>query len=49
MVMLIIFVSITVGMVLGYFLRKEISRKRLESSKNLSARIVDEAKKKQKL
>ena len=45
MVILIIFVSITVGMVLGYFLRKEISRKRLESSKNLSARIVDEAKK----
>jgi ribonuclease Y len=45
MVILMIFVSITVGMVLGYFLRKEISRKRLESSKNLSARIVDEAKK----
>ncbi len=45
MVILIIFGSITVGMVLGYFLRKEIFRKRLESSKNLSARIVDEAKK----
>ena len=45
MVILIIFGSITVGMVLGYFLRKEIFRKRLESSKNLCARIVDEAKK----
>ena len=44
-VMLIIFGSIILGMVSGYFLRREIFRRRLQSSKNLCARIVDEAKK----
>ncbi|MBN2845482.1 MAG: ribonuclease Y [Deltaproteobacteria bacterium] len=37
--------SIAFGIVLGYLIKKRISRKLLESSENLSARIVDEAKK----
>ena len=44
-VILMIFGSIAVGAVLGYFLREGVSRKRFESSKNLSARIIGEAKK----
>ena len=43
--LIIIFASIVVGAVLGYFLREGVSRKRLDSSENLSARIIDEAKK----
>lgn len=45
LVIIIALGAIAIGMVLGYFLRKRISRKILESSENLSARIVDEAKK----
>lgn len=37
--------AIALGILLGYFLRKKISKKLLESSENLSVRIVDEAKK----
>ncbi|HEU18894.1 MAG TPA: ribonuclease Y [Deltaproteobacteria bacterium] len=37
--------AVAIGMVLGYLLRKRISRKIFESSENLSARIIDEAKK----
>ena len=45
MVVLIIFGSIVVGVAFGYFLREGVSRKKFESSKNLSTRIIDEAKK----
>ena len=45
MIILMIFGSIAVGVMLGYVIREWISRKRLESSKNLSARIISEAKK----
>lgn len=45
MFVLIISGSIAVGVVLGYFLREGISRKRLESSEKLSTRIIGEAKK----
>lgn len=37
--------SVAAGAVLGYFVRKSISRKMLESSENLSLRITSEAKK----
>jgi ribonuclease Y len=42
---LMILVSIIIGIVLGYLLRRKISKKILESSENLSSRIVEEAKK----
>ncbi len=38
-------VAVVVGVLLGYLLRKKVSSKILESSENLSARIVEEAKK----
>ncbi|MDD5475186.1 MAG: ribonuclease Y [Syntrophales bacterium] len=41
----ITFISIAVGAGAGYLLRVRISRKMLESSESLSARIVEEAKK----
>jgi len=37
--------AIAIGIMLGYILRKIVSGKLLESSENLSARIIDEAKK----
>ena len=37
--------SIAIGVLLGYALRQRLSDKKLESSENLSARIIDEAKK----
>lgn len=37
--------SIAFGILLGYALRQRLSDKKLESSENLSARIIDEAKK----
>ncbi len=37
--------SIIAGIILGYFSQKVISRKKLESSENLSSRIIDEARK----
>jgi len=45
MIVLMIFGSIAVGVVLGYILREGVSRKRLESSKKLSERIIGESKK----
>jgi ribonuclease Y len=45
LVIIIALGAIATGMLLGYLLRKRISRNILESSENLSARIVDEAKK----
>jgi ribonuclease Y len=41
----IVFGSIALGVLLGYALRQRVSDKKLESSENLSARIIDEAKK----
>jgi ribonuclease Y len=41
----IVVAAIIVGVLLGYLLRKKVSSKILESSENLSARIVEEAKK----
>ena len=45
LIILIIFGSLVLGAVLGYALRQKLSKKKLESSENLSARIIDEAKK----
>ncbi len=45
MIVLMIFGSIALGAVLGYILREGVSRKRLESSKKLSERIISESKK----
>jgi ribonuclease Y len=45
LVVLITLAAVTIGIALGYLIRKRISSKMLESSENLSARIVDEAKK----
>lgn len=42
---LIVIGSMAVGVLLGYALMRRIARKRLYSSENLSARIIDEAKK----
>lgn len=44
-VLIIALGAIAIGIMFGYILRKRISGKILESSENLSARIVDEAKK----
>jgi len=45
MIVLVILAAVAVGALLGYALSRRLSRKKLESSENLSARIVDEAKK----
>jgi ribonuclease Y len=37
--------SMVIGVVLGYILKQRVSRRKLESSESLSARIIDEAKK----
>jgi ribonuclease Y len=44
-VLIIALGAVAIGIMFGYILRKRISGKILESSENLSARIVDEAKK----
>jgi len=44
-VIVVAITAIIVGVLLGYLLRKKVSSKILESSENLSARIVEEAKK----
>lgn len=44
MIIFIIFAAVA-GALLGYALRQKISRNKLESSENLSTRIIDEAKK----
>jgi len=44
-IILVVLGSVSVGVVLGYFVRKSISSKMLESSENLSLRITGEAKK----
>ncbi len=41
----VIFLSLAVGLVIGYFVRRAISQKKLQSSEALSARIIDEARK----
>jgi ribonuclease Y len=45
MIVLVILAAVAVGALLGYALSRKLSRKKLESSESLSARIVDEAKK----
>lgn len=45
MIALVILGSVAVGVLLGYALSRKLSRKKLESSENLSARIIAEAKK----
>ena len=45
MIVVIALGAVAIGIVLGYLLRKRISSKIFESSENLSARIIDEAKK----
>ena len=41
----ILLIAFVVGGLLGYVVKQRLSRKKLESSENLSARIIDEAKK----
>ena len=43
-IILILFAVAAVGAVLGYVLRQRVSKKKLDSSENLSARIIVEAK-----
>ena len=45
MIVLVVLAAVAVGALLGYALSRRLSRKKLESSESLSARIVDEAKK----
>ena len=45
MLMLVIVVALAGGVAVGYVFKQRLSRKKLESSENLSARIIDEAKK----
>ena len=45
MLILAIVVALAVGVAVGYVFKQRLSRKKLESSENLSARIIDEAKK----
>jgi len=42
---LLILGSVSVGVLIGYALSQRLSRKKLESAENFSARIIDEAKK----
>ncbi|MDD5723955.1 MAG: ribonuclease Y [Syntrophales bacterium] len=44
-IILVVLVSTALGVVLGYYVRKSISKRMLESSENLSLRIISEAKK----
>jgi ribonuclease Y len=44
-ILLVILAAVSVGALLGYTLSRKLSRKKLESSESLSARIIDEAKK----
>ncbi len=45
MLILAIVAALAVGVVAGYVVKERLSRKKLESCENLSARIIDEAKK----
>jgi len=45
MLILTLLVALVVGGVLGFIVKQQISRKKLESCENLSARIIDESKK----
>ena len=45
MLILALLVVLAVGGVLGFMVKQRLSRKKLESCENLSARIIDEAKK----
>jgi hypothetical protein len=44
LVTLVVIGAVVFGVLLGYALRQRLAEKKLESSENLSARIVDEAK-----
>ena len=44
-ILLVILGSVAIGLLLGYALSRKLSKKKLESSENLSARIIAEAKK----
>ena len=44
-IFLVLVVASGIGVVGGYLLRKGVSRRNLESTENLSARIISEAKK----
>src|SRR5512136_286406 len=45
LIILVIFGAMALGALMGYALRQKVSKQKLESSENLSARIIDEAKK----
>ena len=45
MLILAIVAALAVGVAVGYVFKQRLSRKKLESCENLSARIIDEAKK----
>ena len=45
MIIFVVFGAMALGALLGYALKQKLSKKKLESSENLSARIIDEAKK----
>ena len=45
LIIFIIFGATAIGVLLGYIVRQKLYEKKLESSENLSARIIDEAKK----
>ncbi|MCX5819068.1 MAG: Rnase Y domain-containing protein, partial [Deltaproteobacteria bacterium] len=45
MLILVLLAALTVGGVLGFMVKQRLSRKKLESCENLSARIIGEAKK----
>ncbi|MDP1993560.1 MAG: Rnase Y domain-containing protein, partial [Syntrophales bacterium] len=45
MLILAILVGLSVGVAVGYVVKQRLSRKKIESSENLSVRIIDEAKK----
>jgi ribonuclease Y len=45
LIIFIVFGAMAIGALLGYALKQKLSKKKLESSENLAARIIDEAKK----
>ena len=45
LIIFVVFGAMAIGTLLGYALKQKLSKKKLESSENLSARIIDEAKK----
>ncbi len=45
LIIFVVFGAMAIGALLGYALKQKLSKKKLESSENLAARIIDEAKK----